>query len=858
MNTCLAGTYVCSAHIGKATENDYHHVKIIPDGRSFRWTNRAGVSWSLTIFSEENLLSVSSDCPYFSQGYTRCRVDTDSRGKIVALYGPFNERYDRLEQVSRPRPPLILSSSSWRANKSVKHRHAMILPLSSTGPSWGDLAFLAAIPASAVLNQGRRPTVLVPDDISDKDDDAFKDFIMRYAPTDVMVFHSDQLQIETTNECTTDDGIPTIQHETWDTLESVVVALAKAAWPSNKSKGTSPFRIVVAPKDDYAAALLASSLAARTSAPLFFIGDDWDDSVLCTVRDLRPGEVIFVGKGVKDKCVSDCIANIISQGLAEKAAPRAISIPTVTDAISWLTSQNVPVEYLALVNPADRTANEKCKSRKLSLTGPIYAARRDGLVVPTSNISVESKYAGAISRNRDLRRALQTLGSAIAQCPRGPPDHVALVGGFDVLPPYETDSDCNNSKIYAVTDIPYGQLDGNDCSCNNKFRDMAVGRIYAESLCCGTLLAARTVNYELLLDKRWKTSIVEAGTWGFPELSRLFQVARVDKSPKHLRKADVCRERIVEAAAILHKDHSSAVGLGNFVSCQTLALYTPAVVLTRGCHGAGIDEGHQWHGSVAGRMLGRGVVCYVGSPRSPTTANTLTEVAFFHELLYGGSREEMSVGRAMCLAFNKAMVHYLDGGRMSKYCLENEVLLGDPALVPCFAGTGVTAVAESLLCGNIVNPAASASMDDEGIVTVVGPSEWSKTPIHRDQLKEWKYDGHLCTYVAPCVEQETIWCSKGYDRQELYHVVSIDLPAGIGVQDVVALDATERFGGTSSPITKSGLWTERWWPSKRHFLQRHWDGSTTVRWRVRLLDYDMESGAIQAELKSARFRLTFT
>jgi len=855
----VVGNYVCSAHLGKPSENDYHHVEVVPNddgGLSFRWINRAGTSWNLTCRSNsDNFLSVGSDCPYFSNGYSQCKVERDGRGEIIALVGPWNERYERcvVSRRSQQRPPLTIPT--WKVSElgraQEERRHAFILPLSATGASWDDLAFLAAIPACATLNQGR-PAVLVPGDLSDKDDDAFADFLVRYKPTDMTVFHSDKVQIELVEQPQRNSGAgaPRIRHEVWDDLHSVTVSLAKAAWPSNaKFMSASLSRVVAAPMDDYAAALLASSLAARIGAPLFFVKDSWDGKVLRAVQDLRPSEVIFVGKGFDDNNISNWIRQA-SQGL--DVAPRAILIAGVTDAISWLISQGLTVDYLAVVNPADRTAAETCASRKLSLTGPVYSARRDGLVVPVPNVPVNNTCGnkGPTNQEEALQQTLHALRSAIAACPH-PTEYVALVGGFDVVPTHQTDSDCNNSKIYAVSDIPYGQLEGHDCSCK-KFRDMAIGRIYAESLSCGTLLAARTVNYELLLDGKWETSIVEAGSWGFPELSRLFQLAGVDSAPKHLLKDDIRKSRVVEAAAILHKAHSSAVDLGNFVTTKTAALYTPAVVLTRGCHGAGIDEGNPTHGSVAGRMLGRGCVCYVGSPRSPTTSNTLTEVAFFHELLYGGA--DMSVGQAMQTAYNKAMVHHLDGGHMNKYCLENEVLLGDPALVPCFANAGVSAHAGSRSCGGDVTP-ASASLDEGGIVTVVGPSNWLCTPIHQNQLKEWKYKGNLSTFVAPRVEQETIWCGNGYDRQELYHVVSVDLPPGVDVRGVTALDAVESSGGSTVVQAAKSGWTKRWWPSGRYFLQNHWDGSTTVRWRLRLVDYDMQSGAIKAELKSARFSL---
>ena len=43
--------------------------------------------------------------------------------------------------------------------------------------------------------------------------------------------------------------------------------------------------------------------------------------------------------------------------------------------------------------------------------------------------------------------------------------------------------------------------------------------------------------------------------------------------------------------------------------------------------------------------------------------------------------------------------------------------------------------------------------------------------------------------------------------------------------------------------------------SGRHYEQENMDGSTTIRWRLRLLDYDQPTGDIKAELKSARFQL---
>merc|ERR1712202_87614 len=46
--------------------NDWHFVDITyVGGNKFRWTNRAGVSWTLTSSEERNELAVGRDCPYY-------------------------------------------------------------------------------------------------------------------------------------------------------------------------------------------------------------------------------------------------------------------------------------------------------------------------------------------------------------------------------------------------------------------------------------------------------------------------------------------------------------------------------------------------------------------------------------------------------------------------------------------------------------------------------------------------------------------------------------------------------------------------------------------------------------------------
>lgn len=824
----LAGKYH-APEVGTPNANDWHYATLTPSGdKGYRWTNRAGVSWGLSYNSpDDKVLQVGTDCCYHGSGHTTCEVVKDDKGHGIALMGPggkYTKQPDAASGGSHEWSRPALKIPSWGSGQDG--RHALLMTLASTGADWRDLAFLAAVPASTMMHRGE-PAVLVPGDQSDKDDDALADFLARYQPKKLSIFCDSKENITT-------EASGQVQYYGMDSLHSVTMDLVKAGWAGACS------RIVIAPMEDYAACLLASSLAARIRNPLFFVGGGaWNKDLLQFLKQtLKPSQVVMVrGKHMADDQVAACMNQL--------GNPTSVPITETKDAIAWLSSQKITIEYLAVVNPNDRTAQVECASRKLSLTASVYTAKRNGLVLPIDNIPVYNQL-GRLEQydQKALQVALQGLRSVIQATPGQDPKHVAIVGGFNVMPTCQTDSKLGN--VHAVSDIPYGQFEG-DCCGRKSFRDVPFGRIYAESLTCGSLLAARSVNYNHLVDPKWTNEVVEGGTWGFPELCSLAQVTGLCKAPKRMFQKDMDHVTVLEANAIFHKGHSGAMNLGDFVKNNTKALYSPAVVITRGCHGAGIDEGDMSNGTVAGRMLGRGCVAYLGAPRTATTPSTLTETTYFHEMLY--STEPLSVGQALCVAYNKSMVNHLDGGPMDNYCFENEVLLGDPALVPCFVGSGAVKTRSMSASG----PAASCSKSDDNIVTVTGPSEWRKTPIDRKQLDEWNYKGDLFTYVAGNVEPETVW-GPGYDKQDLYYCLTVDLPKGTKVKQVKALDATESIGGKEQ-MSDAGDWTKRWWPTGRFFEQEKNDGSTTVRWRLRLLDYDMPTGDIKAELKSARFQL---
>jgi len=86
----------------KAGKNDWHFVTITKmDDSSLRWANRAGVSWSLKLTADPNVLNVDSNAPYYKQGFHSVKVQRDATGQIIGLFGPSNELYQRESRQTR-------------------------------------------------------------------------------------------------------------------------------------------------------------------------------------------------------------------------------------------------------------------------------------------------------------------------------------------------------------------------------------------------------------------------------------------------------------------------------------------------------------------------------------------------------------------------------------------------------------------------------------------------------------------------------------------------------------------------------------------------------------------------------------
>lgn len=95
----LVGQYECTEYIGTSEENPWHRVAIRHVGKqTFAWKNEAGVEWTLSkdLNNDSTTLAVGTECPYYKDGHKFCRVErSEEDGRVVALLGPHDERYER-------------------------------------------------------------------------------------------------------------------------------------------------------------------------------------------------------------------------------------------------------------------------------------------------------------------------------------------------------------------------------------------------------------------------------------------------------------------------------------------------------------------------------------------------------------------------------------------------------------------------------------------------------------------------------------------------------------------------------------------------------------------------------------------
>ena len=215
-------------------------------------------------------------------------------------------------------------------------RNTFLVPMPAVGASWKEFAFLAAVPASVVINDGV-PSVIALDE-SAAIPDSVNEYLRLYNPANIYT-------VDTTGS-----------------LDDASCYLAQTFWTTTGS-------VVLCDKNDYAGALAASALAGRMEVPLmFFDSSSGLSSAALNVidNDLQCSSAITVN------------GNSTVTGQLSGIGVSQTSLADDKEIITWMVNNGLDVEYLAVCNTNDRTMTDYAP--KGSLAAVSLAAGRNGAV----------------------------------------------------------------------------------------------------------------------------------------------------------------------------------------------------------------------------------------------------------------------------------------------------------------------------------------------------------------------------------------------------------------------------------------------------------------------------------------------
>jgi hypothetical protein len=630
-------------------------------------------------------------------------------------------------------------------------------------------------------------------------------------------------------------------------------------------------------------ALPAATLAARLRLPLLPLPQsdtaaDWRSTLI----ELGCERALVVGPHAR----------------AELGTLRITTLSDARAIAAYLRAQSERVDYLALVNPHDAHARH---APRLSLVAALLAAGRNGVVVPllgdcvwkqphAADTTLEQAPAGAppsraayrsgrltlgerqvgfwtgigaadgrafalIDRDGDGRcdadeqttlrtgdvltlssgsasidldesenargRTLSltqptpaTIAATLAEFCKGlapTPDTLCLVGWPDTLP-MAIVGDAHGIDADLVSDLPLVQLD------SDPFADFGYARFCAEDLASATLTACRGFVHapaagteRTFATAEWETIAADTlRARGWQSLGH-----HAGESPLDGGSA------LTTARLLSHGSHAMWTEMGKTYRFDSEALFTDTFVESSGCSVASLDQDVDRR-SVVARMLRNGALAFAGNTRRGTAEQEL-----FRSEIVDGWLSGLPVGEANRFAVNKTLAGALaraEGLRsLLGYQLHSAIAIGDPALRMVVHSGGATGGPRVVVRGDRV--------------TVTAPQRWVRSEY--SPLLEWQCPTDRLTALrAIGVGHESRWSAERRRNEDvLIYTVALRTTRPVtGVEALDARDGALAFDGHCQ-------------------VDHHGDGSRTLYWRVRFVDFDMERGAIRAEVKSARFRL---
>ena len=749
-------------------------------------------------------------------------------------------------------------------------RVAVLVPITGVA-SWRDQAFLSAIPAATVWNDGDPIVLAVDFELPFRPE--LLDFLRRFEPTRLF-WLGPTLPAFPAKEIAELEHLPAN-----DRLEANLVMLL-LGWPDGAEK------IVFYDADEPNSAMQASALAARLRLPLYaFERDSWNDFEHGFLDGLGVKGAIFVGTEKAPKLKGWKVDNLKNG----------------EEITRYLLRNDLPVDYLAVVNLSDAAAG---RDRNLALAAPLLAAAHNGVVAPidadavwkrrfnaseildeqpkgakdssegwrkgvisffgqkdtpfvTGKAPEDGRHWMQLDRNRDgkfsgkkeqqiytgddfeLGKVQWTADLDVEEANRGHAvwitsptameihavlqkfhkaakhkvQYLCMVGWPDALP-MAVISHGQGIDADLVSDLPYTQTD------DDPFVDLSHARFIAEDLESATLLACRGFARDDFPQRDWEKSFATA-EW--EELSRLpFEAAGFDFAGHHAGEVPFdAKSPLANSGLILHGSHAMWTVMGKTYAWDSETLLAPAMVSSAGCSTASLDQDAE-HRSVASRLLKNGAVAFLGNSRRGIAEQELHNSEFWNAVLAG-----QTIGQAQQTAQNFVMVAMLEKGQQEGgayfYQMNHQVLFGDPAL-------------QLGLSYSALDPPAIAKVDGDR-VHVAAPKQW-----HRSEyipLEEWKcVFPKLWAWRGAGVGVESTWhgADKRNEEQLLFHITATTRKKYNNIKAVG--EVPEGLGWTGTC-----------------YVDKHADGSRSLYWRVRLIDADKTTGEVRAQVEELDFRL---
>lgn len=757
-------------------------------------------------------------------------------------------------------------------------RTTLIMPLDQN-PTWRDMAYLAAIPASQKANPQSPSLISVQPESPFGPENL--DYLKRFKPDAIV-------QIG-------DKSTPLIGYKTKSisitNAEDAALKLSQNFWISSKYA-------ILCQSEDYDSALIAAPVASLLQAPILYTTNDTLNAALKTeLKRLKTSHVIAMGES---KPNFNGTVTILNDSI---------------ESIKWAKKNNFKVSYLAAVNPLDRS---NFKTRKLSLVGSQLASGRKGLVVPLkfnvewkkpfattpfkgklpSNVppspappksgsfqagetkmpffltgasdehnlklfidsSNNGNFAKALVSGDSLNFAQKTWAISLGTRTRfgdtdvhltwptadyinnrlenyysalgSPPEHLCIIGFPDTIPHAIIGQ--GGVVEEQASDLPYAIPNGSE------FAQIGIGRIIAESVYFGTLYAARALTYNQLLDPKWKNQASQA-EWE-NSFGPLFENVGFIK-PHHLDAKDVPwimpssngsnpdrapsfsqDSPLAHSAVLAHSEHSWWRGMGTMFNWDAEVLLAPTIVESGGCGVACLDREPD-NRSVVARLLRLGAVAFAGGSRELSAEAQPLRMEFWNGVLAG-----QSIGQAHRRAVNSGLMIVKDlmegPGGAYRYSTNVRMQFGDPALKLNLPSKPITSPTKTTILGNKV--------------TVFAPAKWSivKTIVPPD----WKQWGDKPLYVvrAPGSYAMSSWSGEGRDKET--PLVNAEFTTKIRVTSISQINA----------LPESLGWNGKWYCSQNP------DGTYTTRFTVRMIAFDQETGEINRKINKIEYEIKTT